>query len=164
MGLLDTLKGKGDELKKAAENTAEKTSLNLQISKLEKEVGDLYFMIGKIYYAEHGHEPEEKLADLCEKSSELLSKMQIMKEGIQNLSSGIRSVCPKCGAPISKDAVFCTSCGASMEKLFQKASEEPKQTEEQTPPNNGEKQYCVNCGMILPANSQFCTVCGAKLD
>ena len=55
-----------------------------------------------------------------------------------------KSVCPECGAEISKGQKFCAVCGA---KIF---NDEPKQ------------RRCAGCGTVLTDEQEFCPECGRK--
>ena len=56
-------------------------------------------------------------------------------------------ICPKCGAQMAEDTVFCTGCGHKLET---------------TESSSG--LVCQKCGNSLPANTQFCSKCGTPID
>jgi membrane protease subunit (stomatin/prohibitin family) len=54
----------------------------------------------------------------------------------------IRATCPKCEAPLAKNAKFCPECGAALKKAA----------------------HCTQCGAKLEPNARFCADCGAKAE
>ena len=55
---------------------------------------------------------------------------------------GIRATCPKCEAPLAKNAKFCPNCGESLKSAT----------------------HCTQCGAKLAAGAKFCADCGAKVE
>lgn len=55
---------------------------------------------------------------------------------------GIRANCPKCEAPLAKNAKFCPECGAKIR----------------------EKLFCTECGAEISAEAKFCPECGKKRE
>ncbi len=65
---------------------------------------------------------------------------QMLKD--ESWREGVRATCPKCNAPLAKNAKFCPECGA---------------------PIKAEK-FCTNCGAKLEAGAKFCAECGTKQE
>ncbi len=64
-------------------------------------------------------------------------------------------VCPKCGAMLDADAMFCFNCGASL------AAPEPEPPEVEFVFKN---KTCPMCGTELDADAMFCYSCGTKVE
>ena len=79
-----------------------------------------------------------------------LKKEQESEETTEPVLENQASVptCPKCGAEIKSDSLFCTSCGTKIEK--------PKEKVERP-------SFCPYCGSKLNADSAFCSNCGNKV-
>ncbi len=68
-----------------------------------------------------------------------------------------KEFCPKCGAELIPNAIFCTACGAGIEHL----------PEEPTPakaPKEERRLCCSECGAELASGTKFCTECGAPVQ
>lgn len=65
--------------------------------------------------------------------------------------------CTHCGAEVSSDSRFCTSCGTAVESA-------PMPTNGQAPDQSPEPARCPACGAATEAGTRFCTVCGAMLE
>lgn len=55
-----------------------------------------------------------------------------------------RKYCVKCGKPISKDSIFCSSCGTKQEVC--------------------DSKFCKQCGKQIGFHATFCPFCGAKQE
>lgn len=55
-----------------------------------------------------------------------------------------RKYCVKCGKPISKDSIFCSSCGTKQEVC--------------------DSKFCKQCGKQIGIHAAFCPFCGAKQE
>jgi membrane protease subunit (stomatin/prohibitin family) len=65
---------------------------------------------------------------------------EMLKE--KSWREGVRATCPKCNAPLAKNAKFCPECGAKISA----------------------EAHCTQCGAKLKADSKFCADCGAKVE
>ena len=54
--------------------------------------------------------------------------------------AGVRATCPKCNAPLAKNAKFCPECGTAIQA----------------------DKFCTNCGAKLATDAKFCAECGTK--
>ncbi len=54
--------------------------------------------------------------------------------------AGMRATCPKCNAPLQKNAKFCPECGTAIKS----------------------EKFCKNCGAKMEADAKFCAECGTK--
>ncbi|MGB7538766.1 MAG: zinc ribbon domain-containing protein [Anaerolineales bacterium] len=65
---------------------------------------------------------------------------EMLKE--KSWREGVRATCPKCNAPLAKNAKFCPECGAKIK----------------------DEAHCTQCGAKLKAGAKFCADCGAKVE
>jgi membrane protease subunit (stomatin/prohibitin family) len=54
--------------------------------------------------------------------------------------AGVRATCPKCNAPLAKNAKFCPECGAAIQA----------------------GKFCTKCGAKLEPGAKFCGECGTQ--
>ena len=77
--------------------------------------------------------------------------------------------CPRCGAALAEDSMFCHKCGCRLREATQchfcGAVLPPESV---FCPNCGKKQettvVCASCGAKMPADGKFCARCGAKRE
>lgn len=62
----------------------------------------------------------------------------------------LTAACPHCNAAVSPSALFCSSCGKSVNKPAPVPAPEPKM------------HPCDKCGEPLPENAKFCAKCGDR--
>lgn len=128
-----------------AKDLTETTRLNGQVNEAEKEINELYRKLGFEVYQAYREEPIPAGAELIAQLNELHEKVEALKAQIQTINKA--SLCPACGAKISKGMVFCSSCGCRL-------------------PEAEEKQVvlCANCGGVLEEDALFCTNCGTRVE
>ena len=97
-----------------AKNLAEQAKLRNQISEAERTVTDCYTQIGKQYAAAHPEDFEEGYAPMMAAIAGANRQIASLQEQLRGLKAV--SLCPKCGAEVSKDAAYCGACGAEMPK------------------------------------------------
>lgn len=127
-----------------AKDLTETSRLNGQVNEAEKEINELYRKLGYEIYLAYRKEPLAEGAELIAQISELHDRVEELKNQIQTINRA--SLCPECGAKISKGMVFCSSCGCKL-------------------PAAEEKQaaVCANCGAELEHGALFCTGCGTRV-
>jgi membrane protease subunit (stomatin/prohibitin family) len=64
---------------------------------------------------------------------------EMLKE--KSWREGVRATCPKCNAPLAKNAKFCPECGTKIKA----------------------EAFCAECGAKLQPSAKFCPECGAKV-
>lgn len=97
-----------------AKNLAEQARLRNQISEAQSTITDCYTQIGKQYAAAHPENFEECYAPMMAAIAGAQRQIASLQEQLRELKAV--SLCPKCGAEVSKDAAFCSACGAEMPK------------------------------------------------
>ena len=128
-----------------AKDLTETTRLNSQVNEAEREINELYRKLGFEIYLAYREEPLPEGAELIARINELSERVETLKKQIQTINRA--SLCPECGARISKGMVFCSSCGCKLPEV-----------EERIP------AMCANCGAELEEGALFCTGCGTRVE
>lgn len=111
-----------------AKDLSEQVKIRGQIADEEKTITDSYTQIGKQYAELHPEDYEEVFAGWFAAIENARRRVEVLRAQLRDLK-GV-ALCPKCGAEVAADAVFCSACGAPMPK------EEPREAEvvtEETP-------------------------------
>ena len=132
-----------------ANNLADTAKLSMRTNELNKSIQEVYTKLGEQYYALHGSQPEEALAELCGQVDQLNAEIQEIRVELQRIKQ--IKVCPNCGSENPSDASFCNQCSAALPTL------PPKEQ-----PAAGGKT-CPNCGAQMQESALFCTKCDTKL-
>ncbi len=74
------------------------------------------------------------------------------------VGQGLGNTCPKCGAELATDAMFCIVCG---NPIAQNAAAPAPAPVNAMPVSQG---TCTRCGAPLDADALFCIVCGAQVE
>lgn len=136
-----TIDTKVKELATSSEAFAINESKNLSaLEQLKTEEKYLYMELGKTVY-ESERETErtayEEIIQAIDNKRQMILDEQKRLEGPK---------CPTCGASVSEQANFCSTCGAKVEH-------------ETTVQEN----RCLACGEKVKAESKFCIKCGTKI-
>ena len=128
--LTDTGITKAKELASAGAAKARELSeigkLKVQNSTEQEAIRKAYSDLGKLYYAEHGSEPEEAYAELCQRITDSLAHISYNNERIADIKAAGRS--SKDGADASEEPVEAEEsccCGTEEPAAEESASEEP---------------------------------------
>lgn len=150
MAFFDKVK---QSFEKTSQNVQQKTKdvtnvarLNAQISDAERKINDLYYKLGYEVYKAYREEPLEAGAVQIGEINYLHKVISDSKAQIAAINQ--ENQCPKCGARISKDMLFCGGCGF---KLPVVEVEQPA------------KPACPACGAEIADGSVFCGSCGHRL-
>lgn len=144
-----------EKFNKAAQSVSSKTRDSVELTRLigesrniSGELNSLYAQIGRTYVDCKGADTAA-LASLCAQVESLRERLDELER--QRLQLKNQNRCPACGAAMSRDARFCSSCGQRM----------PEPEPEFTPaPEAEETLYCPVCGAMRQAEDAFCGVCG----
>lgn len=103
-----------DAAGKTATSVVGSTKLNLQIFDLNTEIEILYKEIGKMVYHVHvgQEEDQETLNAKLILIDEKLEKIEELRARLQETKTTVS--CPNCGRECTRDAAFCSSCGAQL--------------------------------------------------
>lgn len=109
----------GKKISQAGQNAVQKgkeladiAKLNSAVSDEEKRIDDNYREIGKLYASLHGENPDVDFAAMIAAIHESESKILEYKQQIKDIKGVV--CCEKCGAEVSSNAAFCSTCGAPM--------------------------------------------------
>lgn len=101
------------------------------IASLEAKRTRDFEALGRYYYAEikDAEITDEKVAELVTAINAKTEKIEALRREINNIKN--KRVCPKCGASIDKNSVYCNFCGEKL--VFESAAEPEKEdkTEEE---------------------------------
>lgn len=125
------------------------TRLNAQINETENKINDLYYKLGFEIYRAYRDEPLEEGAELIAQISDLHQEIAGCKAQIMAINHA--SLCPNCGAKVSKGMVFCSKCGSKLP-----AEEAPAE-------ETAQARTCPGCGNEVADDVSFCTNCGTPL-
>ena len=128
-----------------AKDLSEITKLNMAVSESETKINEIYSEIGYKVYCAYRENPLEEVKEEIGQIRELEEAMEACKLQIQAINA--MNSCPRYGAKIKPEMMFCSSCGMKL------------QSEEQERP-----AFCSECGARLEPDMKFCTVCGHKVD
>lgn len=126
---------------------ADVAKLNSMISDEEKLLENNYIQIGKQYVSLHTTDYEDAFANSIRAVIESEEKINKYRQQINDIK-GVRK-CESCGAEVSSNADFCSTCGKAMPKIQPKIDEN--------------SVICSNCGNATMRGMRFCTYCGSEL-
>lgn len=156
MAFLDGVK---DKISKAGYTTMQKAKemsdinkLNMAISESETKINEIYSEIGYKIYCAYREEPLKEVKEEVEQIRELEEAIEACKLQIQRINA--LNTCPRCGAKIKSEMMFCSNCGLKLQKELLKEEECKKER----------PAFCSECGAPLDAETKFCTVCGHKIE
>lgn len=164
-----------------------------EMKNLENQKKEFMAQLGEVYYKNckaDGTDVPGEAAGIIAKIDETDRQMKLLiepetvrageqeppveeAEEVQSEYQG--SVCPKCGAPVEPDQIFCVNCGT---KLEEEAAEQTEiisdilndiQSEEREKAadkeiDGPEENVCPRCGAPVEEDQGFCIICGAKLE
>lgn len=134
----------GNASKKSGD-IVETARLNSEVSRLELDIEDLQFELGRAYYEENKDNPvgpyAEYIAQIrsCEAEIRSCNEKLLAKKGM--------FYCPQCDAVVDASDEFCSKCGARV----------PVPAAEQ------ELMQCRNCGASSAVGQTYCSACGFLL-
>lgn len=150
MAFFDKISEKGQNAKKKTKDFVEVQKINSMISDEERNINNNYLQIGKLYVSMHSGDCDEEFKGMIESVRESEKKIADFKEQIQTIKGIVR--CEKCGAEVSIQSAFCSSCGAPM----------PKRVPEKKLDEN--MVICPGCGNTVKKRLRFCTRCGHPMQ
>ena len=153
MAFLDALGKKitqtGQDVVQKTKETAEVMKFTSLIADEERRMECLYQDIGRHYFALHSESAEEPFTDMVLELKQAQEKITEYNEAIKKIK-GI-SYCPHCNSQIPHDAVFCSTCGAKLEKIVPVDAD-----------TADAGRACPTCGSTMPEGYIFCANCGTR--
>ena len=154
----------GQGVVKKTKDTAEIVKLKGMVSDEEKKINSTYKEIGKLYYEKYSNQSENEFETLTETITEAKNKISNYSEVITKLKGFVN--CPNCGKEVAYDAVFCSSCGFSMNKAN---TESTLKCHNCNAPIGVGDSFCVQCGTPVTkaeqnSNNRSCNKCGATIS
>jgi len=130
-----------DKTVQQAKVLTETQKLNALIAEEKKKIEACYRELGMQYAQLHHDDYEGAFAGV-------MGTILAAEKTIQDSQAKIRDIkgircCEKCGAELTKDAAFCSGCGAVIPKPVVPAG-----------------RFCTGCGAPLAEGMRFCTACG----
>lgn len=130
-----------DKTVQQAKVLSETQKLNALISEEKKKIEASYRALGMQYAQLHHDDYEAAFADV-------MGTILAAEKAIRDSQAKIRDIkgircCEKCGAELTKEAAFCSGCGAVVPKPVVPAG-----------------RFCIGCGAPLADGMRFCTACG----
>ncbi len=110
----DTITVKSKEIAKKAKEVADVAKLSSQVSNEKDKINKNYIEIGRAYYNAHLQDENYEYEGLCSEITASMDKITELKKEIQTLKG--TKLCESCGAELSKDALYCSSCGTRVEE------------------------------------------------
>lgn len=143
----------GKKISQAGQSAVQKGKELADIAKLnsavydeEKKIDDNYREIGKLYASLHGEDPDVDFAALIAAIHESENKIVELKQQIKDIKGVV--CCEKCGAEVSSNAAFCSSCGAPMPVV------KPVETQPEEEPVPAEAAEESGSAEAVPENAQ----------
>lgn len=148
-----------EKISKAGYSTMQKgkdlsaiTKLNMSVSESETKINEIYGEIGYKIYCAYRENPLEEVKEEIKQIQELEELIEVCKLQIQAINAV--NVCPRCGAKIKLEMIFCSNCGLKLQNELPKENKEEKER----------PAFCSECGTMLDLETKFCTVCGHKIE
>lgn len=137
----------GEGMTTQTKNLTEIAKLNLEISANEKSIGELYTVIGRMYYEQSDTMELDIAREQVEQVNLLVRSNQNLRDTLKTIKGMI--ICTGCGHEISSKSMFCNYCGTPVEKEIKA---------------NTSLNMCKKCGNNLEEGDLFCVNCGEGVD
>lgn len=108
----ETLVTAGRDVSKKAKDLSGTAKLNLDIKAKEDFLQKQYAEVGRLYYEAH-KDDAEPVYEQFESIREAEESIEQMKKDLLDIKGAKK--CPKCGAQMPEEAVFCSSCGEKLD-------------------------------------------------
>ena len=132
----------GQEVARQTKNFTDVTRLNSEVSDRNRRITQLYTALGQVYFEKHKNDPDALEKDAIEEIKTLFEEISQREEEIKQIKGVVK--CPNCGADVSINSVFCSSCGTKMESQQADADKE------------SQSAVCPNCGSAVMPDAAFC--------
>ena len=140
----------GQNVAQQTKDFADVTRLNSVISEKEKEISQLFLLIGKSYYERYKNSKNAEELDKIRQINALYAEIIANREKIKQIKGVAK--CGNCGADVPSNASFCNVCGAKVNRVGAAEAD------------TGAERLCPVCHATAEIDSLFCNHCGAKLE
>ena len=114
----DTLVNVGRDVTQKAKDVSGIAKLRIDIRAKEDFIKEQYLELGKAYYEEHKGDAVKEQPQF-DRIDEALEAIEEMEQQILALKKA--RVCPECGAEVSDEAGYCSTCGAKLSVVEEEA-------------------------------------------
>ncbi len=139
--ITETISDTSKVVAQKAKDISDLTRLNSQISTEENRINAAFLAIGRRYFEENAGEVSEEYISDFSAINDARAKIRSYQDQI-SIIKGI-CTCQNCGTEVSNEAVFCSACGAKLEKpepkKEEKKEEESKKEEHESEINEAAK-------------------------
>lgn len=139
--ITETISDTSKVVAQKAKDISDLTRLNSQISTEENRINAAFLAIGRRYFEENAGEVSEEYISDFSAINDARAKIRSYQDQI-SIIKGI-CTCQNCGTEVSNEAVFCSTCGAKLEKpepkKEEKKEEESKKEEHESEINEAAK-------------------------
>ncbi len=151
MDFLDQLGKKisnaGKDVAQQANIFAETTRLNNFIAEKERQITQIYTLIGKAYYEQHWNDENDPEEANMAQITMIRNEIAELQDRILEIKGVAR--CPHCNSEVSRTSAFCTRCGNRLAPTAPQPEAAPKS--------------CPVCGREATEHDKFCVNCGTQL-
>lgn len=121
----------------------ENAKLNSQINRLETDIEDIQYELGKAYYEKYFMDDTCEFCEYIKRINDIVEEIRLKNDKIL-FHKGLR-VCPSCQTLVSLENDFCGKCGTRLEYPVI---------------DNKELWNCPSCGNPNELDATFCYHCG----
>ncbi len=120
----------GKEAAKKAKDAAQVLQLKAQLRGEKQNINELYAAVGAVYFKNHREDPNDEYKIFFPEIESALSRAAELEEKIRELDTTEKCSC--CGAIVKKEDLFCSKCGAPIQKKEENIIEIENTTKEET--------------------------------
>ena len=151
----------GQELKRMADQATEKSQLQSELGRNEKELESHIYNVGLFMVSNEPDICKDKCPELYEQIVNARETSKMIRDKLALID--VEVVCPGCGKVSKGGAQFCINCGSKLPEtnldLNNDSDVQPVDVPEAPPAID----LCPKCGAKLKPDAIFCTNCGEKI-
>jgi predicted RNA-binding Zn-ribbon protein involved in translation (DUF1610 family) len=103
----------GQNVVKGTKDFSDISKLNTQISDEQRQLGQLFDQLGRLFYEQFGGSKEAPFREQCDAIEATIRRIEACQAEVSRIR-GIKH-CPSCGIELPAMTVFCGNCGARTE-------------------------------------------------
>ena len=120
----DQLSDVGKNISSSTQQFVNEQKIQASIRDKKNTINEALLNLGKAYYTAHADDKDSEFAGTIAAIKSEYMAINDLKKQISDIRG--KTICPKCGAEIDKDAAFCPKCGAKIAEP-EKTAEAPKE-------------------------------------